>query len=132
MGRGILVWLAFMVLETIHGILRSIFLVPRVGREMSNLIGWPIAACIVFCVTLLTSRWVGLRSKTALLGLGALWAMLTLVFEISIGLLQGMSTAQIISDINPLTGGLMVYSLLVAFLSPCLAARLRKAIHHQA
>ena len=125
MGRGILVWLAFMVLETIHGILRSIFLVPRVGREMSNLIGWPIAACIVLGVTLLTSRWVGLRSKRALLGLGALWVVMTFCFEISIGLLQGMSTAQIISDINPLAGGLMVYSLIVAFVSPYFAARLR-------
>jgi len=125
MGRGILVWLSFMALETIHGILRSILLVPRVGREMSNLIGWPIAAVIVFGVTYLTSHWVGLKSTRALLSLGALWAILTLCFEISIGLLQGMSPTLILNDINPLSGGLVIYSLLVAFLSPYLAAKLR-------
>ncbi|MEO6606845.1 MAG: hypothetical protein ABIN69_00070 [Aestuariivirga sp.] len=125
MGRGVLVWCGFMVLETVHGILRSIFLVPRVGRETANLIGWPIAACIVFAMTFFTSRWVGLQSTKALLGLGALWVVLTFAFEISIGLLQGMNADQIINEINPLAGGLMVYSLLVAFLSPYLAAKLR-------
>lgn len=126
MGRGILVWLGFMALETIHGILRSIFLVPRVGRETSNLIGWPIAAAIVFGVTLLTSRWVGLHSTRALLALGALWAVLTFAFEISIGLLQGMDAAQIAQEVNPLAGGLMMYSLIVAFFSPYFAAKLRR------
>ena len=123
--RGVLVWCIFMALETVHGILRAIFLVPRVGLRSSNLIGWPIAAVIVFGVTLLTSRWIGIGETKALLILGALWALLTFLFEVSIGVLQGMSASQIINDINPLAGGLMIYSLLVAFLSPCLAARLR-------
>jgi hypothetical protein len=115
-----------MAIETAHGILRGIFLVPRVGLEMSNLIGWPIAALIVFGVTLLTSRWVGLSSTRALLTLGTLWLVLTLVFEISIGLLQGLDAAQIIREINPLSGSTLLYSLAVVFLSPYFAARLRR------
>ena len=126
MLRGMLVWFGFMALETVHGILRSIFLVPRVGREASNLIGWPIAAVIVFGVTLLTSRWVGLRGTKALLTLGALWVVLTFVFEISIGLLQGMDGTQIFHEINPFSGGLLIYSLIVVLLSPYAAARLRR------
>ncbi len=126
MGRGLFVWCCFMAIETAHGILRGIFLVPRVGLEMSNLIGWPIAALIVFGVTLLTSRWVGLSSTRALLTLGTLWLVLTLVFEISIGLLQGLDAAQIIREINPLSGSTLLYSLAVVFLSPYFAARLRR------
>ncbi len=125
MLRGIIVWCAFMAIETVHGILRGIFLVPRVGLELSNKIGWPIAACIVFGVTLLTTRWMGLVNTKALLFLGALWAALTFVFEITIGLLNGMDIAQLAHEINPLSGGLLVYSLLVTFLSPYFASRLR-------
>lgn len=124
--RGILVWCGFMALETMHGILRSIFLVPRVGLDASNRIGWPIAAVIFFGVTVLTSRWVGLRGTKALLTLGALWVVLTFVFEISIGLLQGMDGTQIAHEINPFSGGLLIYSLIVVLLSPYAAARLRQ------
>ena len=125
MLRGVVVWCAFMAIETLQGILRGIFLVPRVGLDLSNKIGWPIAACIVFGVTVLTIRWVGLAGTQALLTLGALWAALTLIFEIGIGLLRGLDAAQLIHEINPFSGGLLVYSLLVVFLSPYFALKLR-------
>jgi hypothetical protein len=114
-----------MAIETLHGILRGIFLVPRVGLDLSNKIGWPIAACIVFGVTVLTFRWMGLVGTRALFTLGAVWAVLTLIFETGIGLLRGLDAAQLAHEANPLSGGLMVYSLLVVFLSPYFASRLR-------
>ena len=125
MLRGVVVWCAFMAIETVHGILRGIFLVPRVGLDLSNKIGWPIAACIVFGVTVLTIRWIGLASTQALLTLGALWAALTFIVEIGIGLLRGLDAAQLAHEINPFSGGLLVYSLLVVFLSPYVASKLR-------
>jgi hypothetical protein len=124
--RGMVVWRAFMAIETLHGILRGTFLVPRVGLEMSNRIGWPIAARIVFAVTVLTNRWMGLVGTKALLALGALWAVLTFIFEIAIGLLRGLDAAQLADEINPFSGGLLIYSLLVVFLSPYVASKLRR------
>ncbi|MBG1231742.1 hypothetical protein [Aestuariivirga litoralis] len=115
-----------MALETVHGILRGIFLVPRLGIEMSNRIGWPIAAALVFGITLLTSRWMGLSGTRALLQLGALWVVLTFAFEIAIGLMQGLNATQLIHEINPFSGGMLMWSLVVAFLSPFAAARLRQ------
>ena len=123
--RGVIVWCAFMAIETLHGILRGIFLVPRVGLDLSNKIGWPIAACIVFGVTVLTIRWIGLASTQALLTLGALWAALTFIVEIGIGLLRGLDAAQLAHEINPFSGGLLAYSLVVVFLSPYFAFKLR-------
>lgn len=114
-----------MALETVHDILCAIYLVPRVGLDTSTLIGWPIAAMIVFGVTLLTARRIGISETKALLMLGTLWALLTFVFEISIGLLQGMDFQFIANAVNPLKGGLLIYSLLVDFFSPWRAARLR-------
>ena len=125
MLRGVAVWCLFMAIETVHGILRGFFLVPRVGLDLSNKIGWPIAACIVFGVTWLTFRWIGLAGTRALLTLGAVWTILTFIFEIAIGLLQGLDPMQLAREINPLSGGLLVYSLLVAFLSPYVVSRLQ-------
>src|SRR5207244_8043300 len=77
MLRGVIVWCAFMAIETVHGILRGIFLVPRVGLNLSNKIGWPVAACIVFGMTVLTFRWIGLVGTKALLRLGVIWVVPT-------------------------------------------------------
>ena len=126
MKRGILVWALFMAIETLHGILRGIFLVPRVGLDQSNKIGWPIAACIVLGLSVLTIRWIGVTGASSLFALGAVWAALTLMFEIGIGLLRGLDAAQLIHEINPFSGGLLVYSLLVVFLAPAIAAKLRR------
>jgi hypothetical protein len=125
MLRGVLVWLLVMGLETVHGTLRGLFLVPRVGLEAASRIGWPVGLVIVYVTAWAAARFVGLRTTGALLGLGALWAVLTFAFEVGIGFARGLDRAAILAEINPLAGGLMVYSLAAMFLAPLVAARLR-------
>ena len=146
MGRGLAVWIVIMGVETVHGIVRGLF-VPLVGEAIAGRIGWPIGMVIVFGVTFLTIRWIGLSERRALLGLGVwllvfsavgddaggpafvgLAFLLSFCFEIAIGYARGLSNDAILAEINPLTGGLMVYSLVVMLLAPLIAARLRKVI----
>ena len=126
MTRGLLVWLLIMLIETIHGVLRGLFLVPRLGEDMASRIGWPVGLIIVLGVSYLAIRWIGLRDTSNLIRLGALWAGLTFVFEVIIGLLRGLDGAGIWAEINPLAGGLMIYSVIVMFLAPLAAHHLRK------
>lgn len=125
MLRGLLVWLAIMLAETVHGVLRGLFLVPRVGETMASRIGWPIAAVIVLAMAWALIGWTGLKDRKSLLQLGALWAILTFVFEIAIGLLRGHGAPRIWAGINPLDGGLMLYSLVVMAAAPWAAAQFR-------
>lgn len=125
MLRGLVIWLLIMAVETVHGVLRGIFLAPTVGEAMASRIGWPIGMVIVLAITLLCIRWTGLRDAQSLLKLGAIWAALTVLFEIAIGLARGLDATAIWYEINPLTGGLMIYSIIVMFAAPLLAARLR-------
>ena len=125
MSRGLIVWLIIMAAETVHGIMRGLFLVPRVGEVMSSRIGWPVAMVIVLGIAVLMARWVGFRDTPSLLRLGVLWAILTFVFEVAIGVLRGLDGPAIWAEINPLAGGLMVYSLLVMLPAPLVAGRLR-------
>ncbi len=126
MSRGLLVWLLIMLIETIHGVLRGLFVVPRFGEETASRIGWPIGVIIVLGVSYLAIRWIGLRDTSNLIRLGALWAILTFVFEIVIGLLRGLDAARIWAEINPLEGGLIVYSVIVMFFAPLAAHHLRR------
>lgn len=124
MARGVLVWLLIMAAETVHGLLRGLLLAPRVGEEAASRIGWPIGMGLVLLVSLLAIRWTGLRGTRDLLALGGVWAVLTLLFEIMIGLLRGMDVPAILAELNP-ASGLMLYSAAVMFLAPLISARLR-------
>jgi hypothetical protein len=123
MLRGLIVWLLIMLLETVHGILRGMFLVPLVGLLAANRIGWPIAAVIVMGVSTFCAKWVGLFNTSKLILLGFLWTMLTLIFELAVGFARGLSGDEIIAEINPLAGGLLIYSIIVIFVAPWLAAK---------
>ncbi len=125
MSRGLAVWLVIMLVETLHGLLRGLLLVPRVGEEMAGRIGWPIGLVIVLGISLALAPWMAIRDTSALLRLGGLWAVLTLIFEITIGLLRGLDLPRLMAEFNPLAGGLAIYSLAIMFLAPLLAARLR-------
>lgn len=125
MSRGLAVWLFIMLVETLHGLLRGLLLVPRVGEETANRIGWPIGLVIVLGISIALAPWIAIRDTSALLRLGGLWAVLTLIFELTIGLLRGLDLPRLLAELNPLAGGLTIYSLAVMFLAPLLAARLR-------
>ena len=125
MTRGFLLWLLIMAVETLHGILRGVFLVPRLGEETAGKIALALGSFIVLLLSVLLIRWTRQSGNAALLRLGALWTLLTFVFEIAIGLLRGLDAGQLWAEINPLAGGTMVYSLAVMLLAPLIAAHLR-------
>ena len=124
MGRGLLVFLSIMAAETVHGVLRGLFLVPRVGQDMAAWLGWPVGMLIVLLISTLAIGWTGIRTRGGLLRLGALWAVLTIAFEVMIGLLRGMGAAEVLQAFNPLAGTIL-YSAAAMFLAPLAAARLR-------
>jgi hypothetical protein len=130
MSRGILVFLFIMALETVHGILRGLFLVPQIGETMSGRIGWPVGVLIVLGLSTILIDWTVLSCRSDLLRLGVIWAGLTAAFEIAIGLLRGLDASRVWSEINPLDGGLMLYSLAVMLFAPVIGSRLRRFFTH--
>ena len=128
MFRGLLIWLVIMAAETVHGILRGLFIVPSVGEATASRIGWPVGMTLVLALTLLFIPWSGLRRRRDLLWLGAAWAVLTALFEIGIGLLRGFDAERISAEADPAAGGLMLPSLIVMLFAPLVCARLRGMI----
>ena len=114
------------VAESVHGTLRRLFLVPRIGELLSHQIGVLVGSAIIFTISLLCIRWFGPGSYRQQLQVGALWVVLTLIFEFILGYLFGYSAERILSDYNIAKGGLMVFGVLFMLVSPALAAKAQK------
>ena len=124
--RALLVWLVVIAAETAHGVLRGLLLVPLVGDRPARQIGVPVGSLIVLAVASLFIRWIAARTSRQLLGVGLLWVVLTVLFEMGLGRLAlGLSWERITEDYDVTRGGFLAVGLLVMAVSPLLAARLR-------
>lgn len=124
--RALLVWLVIIAAETVHGVLRELFLAPLVGDLRARRIGVALGSLIVFGVALAFSRFLSARSARAQLGVGLAWVALTVAFEIGLGLALGLSRERMLEDYDVTRGGFMALGLVAMLLSPWLAARIRR------
>ncbi|TLU82150.1 MAG: hypothetical protein FDX30_11780 [Chlorobium sp.] len=120
-------WLLIVAAESVHGTLRRLFLVPLMGDMPSRQAGVLVGSLIIFVIALLTVRGFGMITSRQKFLAGALWVLLTVIFEVSLGLLAGYTTERILSDYDLRQGGLMIFGLLFMFFTPFLAAKIRRA-----
>ena len=122
----LLVWLVVIAAETVHGVLRGLLLVPLVGDLRARQIGIPLGSLLVFAVAYLFIRWIAAGTTLRLLGVGVLWAVLTVLFEIGLGhFVLGLPWERIADDYDPSRGGFLGFGLLFMAVSPLLAATFR-------
>jgi len=126
---GIAVWLVIMAAETVHGIIRSVYLAPRIGDVRARQISVFVGSLLIVLVTFAFVRW--LRGSTAIhfISVGAMWVVLTVGFEIALGrLVMELSWERIASDYNIGEGGLMIFGLLIMLATPLVIAGFRDEI----
>jgi len=124
--RAVLTWMLIMLLESLHGTVRELFIAPQIGDLRARQAGVVVGSALIFAVAWLTSHWLGARTRRAQLLVGASWVALTLVFEIALGRAIGAGWERILADYNPLQGGFMMAGLAFMLVSPALAATLRR------
>lgn len=124
--RGFLVWLVIIFAESLHGTARRFFLEPYVGEFRASQIAVFTGVAIILAIAWASVRWLHARSRSQLLGVGLLWLVLTLGFELLLGrLILGYSWERIGAEYNLLKGGLMPIGLLVLTVSPLVVAKWR-------
>ena len=128
--RAVAVWLLIAVVESVHGTLREFFLVPVVGAAAASLVGFAVGCVLVIGVAWLASRWLGATTRAAQLGVGVLWAVLMLGFEMALGRARGFSWQRIATDYDLSQGRLMLFGLPLMMLAPWIGARLRRLQRH--
>jgi hypothetical protein len=123
--KATLVWLLIIVVESVHGVLRNLFVAPAIGDFESRQAGVFIGSALILLIAWLTAPWLNLNGRAQFAGAGLLWVGLTLVFEFSLGVAMGLSWERITSDYNIAKGGLLPLGLVVMAIAPYAGARLR-------
>jgi hypothetical protein len=124
--RATLVWMLIILVETLHGSVREVFIAPVLGDLRARQTGVPVGCLIIFLIAWATARWIAATTRQAQVFVGAYWAVLTLVFEILLGRALGASWSRLLSDYDPTRGGFMWLGLLFMVFAPLLAAKLRR------
>lgn len=113
-----------MLVETLHGIFRGLLLLPLVGQIRANQIGVAVGSLLILVISILTIKWIGASRTSELLGVGLIWLILTIAFEIGLGYTFG-GWGRVSMDYDPRQGGLMPLGLLILLFSPLIARRIR-------
>jgi hypothetical protein len=119
------VWFVFITVESILGTLRVLFLEPRMGAEVAQRIGLITGFAALLIVTYLLIVWMRAEGRAALLGVGALWLVLTFSFEMVVGRLRGRNWQSLLADYDITRGGLMSIAMLLLLFAPLIAAAFR-------
>lgn len=124
-SRAIALWLLIVLAESIHGTVRQLFVAPLLGDLPSRQWGVLTACVLIFLIAWLGSRWLGAVAFAQQLCVGALWVLLMLVFEFSLGTALGYPPERLLADYNLAAGGFMGFGMLFLLFAPALAARVR-------
>jgi hypothetical protein len=124
--RALIVWLIIMCVEFIHGILRTVLLVPQVGDFQARQIAVFSGSILIFIITCLLVRWMHADTTRALVFIGFVWLVLTLLFELSFGrFVLHLPWHRLLEDYNIVRGGLLPFGMIFLTFSPLIAAKLR-------
>lgn len=123
--RSLLIWLLIIAVETIHGTIRRLLLVPVAGEPLSNQIGVFVGSGLILLLVWFLYDWLKVYSQLAQLLIGLLWCSLTFCFEIGLGYGLGYSLDQMLVGYNPSQGGLMLFGMGIMLLSLVIVSKFR-------
>ena len=123
--KALVLWMFIAMAEVLHGVLRVSLLNRRVGDHRARQIGVFTGSAIILIITWLTVPWLGASTNGQLFGIGFLWLVLMLAFEIVFGrLVFRASWQRLASDFDFRKGGVLSIGMLILFAAPFLATKL--------
>lgn len=112
--------------ETLHGIARTVLVVPRIGREAAIKLSALTGSALAFGICLFLVPPMGLRAPAHLLALGVFLAVFMAGFDVAVGRwLMHKAWHKIWPDFNPATGNYLLLGLLFLCGVPLLVAWLQ-------
>jgi hypothetical protein len=124
-GRYLLAWFPMILIAVANGALREAWLVPRLGdhaaRQVSTLL---LIVFFAAYIAIVTRTWPIVSGGEAM-AVGALWLVLTLVFEFALGrLVSGLSWREMIAEYDLAAGRLWALVPIWVAVAPYLFFRL--------
>lgn len=112
--------------ETLHGIVRTVLVVPRLGKARALKLGIVTGSLLAFALCWWRVPQVGLQGDAAHLALGVGLAAFMAAFDIAMGLVVlRRPLRKVLPDFNPATGNYLLYGLMALAFIPWAVARWR-------
>lgn len=127
MLRALGVWLLILVLAIVNGGLREWLLLPHLGLPLAQWLSGAILSLCILAVACVFVPRLGAQTTRMLLGLGAFWLLMTLVFEFGFGrLVQARAWHELLQAYTFKDGNLWPLVLVITFLAPLIGARIMR------
>jgi hypothetical protein len=123
--RAFIVWIAMLGLAVGNGIFRESILVPRLGSLRAGQVSTLLLCALILALTFRTVRWIHPVTIGQALVIGAMWVVLTLIFEFGSGLAQGKPMRELLADYDVLRGRIWPLVLVTLAVAPLLMSRAR-------
>ena len=124
--KGLLVWLLFIPLAVANGILRDLLLAPVLGDTTGRSASSLSLALLIYGLTLLLVKRIGVSTRRECLIVGFSWLVLTVLFESFFFVLaMGHPMNVLLRDHEIFRGPLWSLVLAMTLFAPLLAARAR-------
>lgn len=119
-------WIGLVMLAILNGALREKVYGPSLSElsahQLSTLFGLALFGIYIYFLTGL----VRLASSEQALAIGAMWVIMTIIFEFIFGhYVMGHSWGHLLADYNLFKGRVWIFVLLFTLFSPCLFYKLR-------
>ena len=125
--RSFLVWLLFIPLAIVNGIIRDLLLTPVLGDAAGRAISSVTLSILILGVTALLVRRLGVDTRAGYLLVGGFWLVMTLLFEFSFFVaVMGHPLDELLADFDVFRGRLWVLVLITTFFAPLLASMMRR------
>lgn len=119
--KACLMWLVLLVAMLGNGFFRVLVLQPRLGEHLARQVATLLGILLILGLTAAFVLRLGSPSSSQLLGVGALWLLLTLAFEFGFGrYVSGLSWQALLEDYDLARGRLWPLALLTTLLAPWL------------
>lgn len=123
--KSVVVWLAILLVAILNGALRDAALVSLLGPTVARFLSGIILCAVILAAAGLTARWFGTLSPGSRWYIGALWLVLTLAFELTVGYAQHQSWQKLLDAYTFQGGNLWPLVLVTTFIAPWAGARIR-------
>jgi hypothetical protein len=120
------IWIFFIVLAIVNGVIRDKFLVPLLGRRLALPFSGISLSLMIFATTFVSLPIFDSHESSQYWLIGGVWLVMTILFEFLFGrFVMGDSWEKLLDAYKVNKGNLWLLVLLVIALSPYLAAKLR-------
>jgi hypothetical protein len=125
--RSFFLWLLFIPLAILNGVMRDLVLTPALGETAGRALSSVTLSALILGVAVLFVKRLGVNTLIWLLIVGFFWLILTALFEFSFFLLvMGHPMDELLGEYDLFRGRLWVLVLATTFFAPLIAARIRK------